>query len=83
MKQLVSSDNGITFTCNMSLNPNATNNIPAQVDKTEANNIPYYRYSWNYTTTVLCKLDYTLIYFSYNYYNVCKLLCVFVDIFIV
>ena len=60
-KQLVSSDNGVTFafTCKMSLNPNSSNNlrVPAQVYRTMATNIPYYQHSWNYTPNVLCKLE--------------------------
>ena len=59
IKQLASNDNGITFTCKMSLNPNVTNNlhVPAQVGKTMATNIPYYQHSWNYTANVSCKFE--------------------------
>ena len=51
--QLSSSDNGVKFTCKTTFNATSTKiNMPWRPGEIVANNVPGYKYSWNFTANI-------------------------------
>lgn len=59
MRQLTSSDNGVTFICKTSFKPTSTKfSITSRLGEGHATNVPHYQHLWNSTPSVLCKQTY-------------------------